>query len=436
MRLGSTDGHGGAIDMTGERAREPLAPSPPVRGEPVASAPTEAARAFGSQAILLGAPAFVDRLGPGQPLDPQARQRMESAFGESFADVRVHTGRQAGDVARGLSARALTVGEHIAFAPGQYRPGTPIGDAMLAHELAHTLQQEPSGAHQPGAPVLEPAGSALEGDAESAAMGAMRKLWSGTRQVATAGFADARPALRSGLRVQRCGWQDVHRAPDDSIGFQSCGFTASQDPVRFDYQDHGDWVAVGSNDVFASAQVRAVGAPDEVARRWQAGFTQTEHQDRVSFRYAGGGRSHSVVWFIPGPRNDRTEKSEAPWYDSSKVQTFPGANSAVTAAMRDGPILPPSWYDHGAPLVSMTGRSSFCSWLIVKHVSSKDPIFLNWDTWEVNWEGDFDAANKKFKSGSEGGAYVTDQGEGIGPRQPVLAGETSKQATAQGVSWE
>lgn len=40
-------------------------------------------------------------------------------------------------------ARALTVGSDIAFAPGQFEPGTPVGDALIAHELAHVLQQDP-----------------------------------------------------------------------------------------------------------------------------------------------------------------------------------------------------------------------------------------------------------------------------------------------------
>ena len=45
-----------------------------------------------------------------------------------------------------LGARAVTVGEHVAFAPGEYRPGTPVGDALLAHELAHVGQQADAGA--------------------------------------------------------------------------------------------------------------------------------------------------------------------------------------------------------------------------------------------------------------------------------------------------
>ena len=62
-------------------------------------------------------------------------------FGHDFSQVRVHTDARAATVARSLDALAFTVGNDIAFAPGQYRPGSDEGRALLAHELTHTLQQ-------------------------------------------------------------------------------------------------------------------------------------------------------------------------------------------------------------------------------------------------------------------------------------------------------
>jgi hypothetical protein len=66
---------------------------------------------------------------------------MSSAFGYDFSGVRVHTGTKAASVATELNARAFTVGRDIAFGAGEYQPGTPIGDALIAHELAHVVQQ-------------------------------------------------------------------------------------------------------------------------------------------------------------------------------------------------------------------------------------------------------------------------------------------------------
>lgn len=91
---------------------------------------------------------FMGKLGPGDPLDANVRTRFEQSLGHDLADVRVHTDEPAQRAARQINARAFTFGRHIAFAPGQYQPGTPSGDRLLAHELAHVLQQRQSVSRQ------------------------------------------------------------------------------------------------------------------------------------------------------------------------------------------------------------------------------------------------------------------------------------------------
>ena len=66
---------------------------------------------------------------------------MEPRFGHDFSLVRVHADQPAADAARGLAARAFTVGEHIVFGNRQYAPDGTAGRGLLAHELAHTIQQ-------------------------------------------------------------------------------------------------------------------------------------------------------------------------------------------------------------------------------------------------------------------------------------------------------
>ncbi len=78
----------------------------------------------------------------GQPLDPAIRESMESRFGRDFRTVRVHLDADAAASARSLRARAYTSGNHIAFARDQFRPHTPEGDQLLAHELAHTMHPQ------------------------------------------------------------------------------------------------------------------------------------------------------------------------------------------------------------------------------------------------------------------------------------------------------
>jgi hypothetical protein len=78
---------------------------------------------------------------PGQPLDAATRSFMESRFGEDFSQVRVHADPKAADSARAVNASAYTVGAHIAFASRRYAPATAAGRHLIAHELAHTIQQ-------------------------------------------------------------------------------------------------------------------------------------------------------------------------------------------------------------------------------------------------------------------------------------------------------
>jgi hypothetical protein len=79
---------------------------------------------------------------PGQPLDKKTRAFMENRFGHDLSNVRIHTDVRARQSAHVINARAYTVGEHVVFASGFYQPDTEHGRVLLAHELAHTIQQE------------------------------------------------------------------------------------------------------------------------------------------------------------------------------------------------------------------------------------------------------------------------------------------------------
>jgi len=99
----------------------------------------------------------------GQPLPPAVRQRMEAAFGTSFADVRVHVGPHA----QSIGALAFTHGTHLHLAPGAGNPNTPSGQRILAHELAHVVQQRAGRVRNPfGAGVVVVQDALLEAEAE------------------------------------------------------------------------------------------------------------------------------------------------------------------------------------------------------------------------------------------------------------------------------
>lgn len=79
---------------------------------------------------------------PGQPLDVATRAFFELRFGHDFSGVRIHTDENAAESARAVGARAYTVGPHIAFAASSFAPSTDHGRRLVAHELAHVVQQQ------------------------------------------------------------------------------------------------------------------------------------------------------------------------------------------------------------------------------------------------------------------------------------------------------
>jgi len=80
----------------------------------------------------------------GQPLDAQTRAFMEPRFGHDFSNVRVHSGAKAAESARALNAIAYTASNNIVFEGGRYQPAGNYGLRLLAHELAHVVQQQAS----------------------------------------------------------------------------------------------------------------------------------------------------------------------------------------------------------------------------------------------------------------------------------------------------
>jgi hypothetical protein len=140
-------------------------------------------------------------LGEGIPLDSTVRNRMEGAFGADFANVRIHADSRAGSASTQLSARAFTIGSDVAFAAGEYRPNTLMGDALIAHELAHVVQQS-DGVRTKGG---SGSGGPLEEDADRSAVGAIVGIVNGMSGGLARISERAMPRLRSGLRLQSCG---------------------------------------------------------------------------------------------------------------------------------------------------------------------------------------------------------------------------------------
>jgi outer membrane protein OmpA-like peptidoglycan-associated protein len=77
----------------------------------------------------------------GKALDPADRKAMGARLNHDFSKVRVHDDSRAAASAKAVDATAYTVGSHVVFDDGKYEPRSMQGQQLLAHELAHTLQQ-------------------------------------------------------------------------------------------------------------------------------------------------------------------------------------------------------------------------------------------------------------------------------------------------------
>jgi Domain of unknown function (DUF4157) len=151
----------------------------------------------------------------GQRIDPKMNERLGRALGADFSEVTVHTDRAADRLSQALDADAFTVGSHIFFRANRYNPSTPAGQRLMAHELAHVVQQ---GARIGPASALRlgPANDASEREADRVAavpLGgtstlALRSLLPGER------FSRCRGRLQSASRRCCPGWHWNTGTPD------------------------------------------------------------------------------------------------------------------------------------------------------------------------------------------------------------------------------
>jgi hypothetical protein len=109
-----------------------------------------------SDSARMAAPSGVHEVlrSSGEALDAAARSFFEPRLGFDFSRVRIHSDEHAAESARAFGADAYTLGNHVVFGAGRYASGRPDGDRLLAHELAHVMQQS-------AAPGLVPAAAHL-----------------------------------------------------------------------------------------------------------------------------------------------------------------------------------------------------------------------------------------------------------------------------------
>jgi hypothetical protein len=102
----------------------------------------------------------------GHAIPAPLRERFENSLDADLSAVRVHTGAASAHAAQAAHARAYTLGQDIHFNSGAYDPASREGQRVLAHEVAHTVQQ--AAASGPANTITKP-GDAAELQADGAA---------------------------------------------------------------------------------------------------------------------------------------------------------------------------------------------------------------------------------------------------------------------------
>ncbi|MBA3502134.1 MAG: DUF4157 domain-containing protein, partial [Deltaproteobacteria bacterium] len=77
----------------------------------------------------------------GSSLPTSLQRKFESSLGTDLSSVRVHTGGASEAATNAVGARAYAVGQDIHFGAGSYDPSSQAGQHLIAHEVAHTVQQ-------------------------------------------------------------------------------------------------------------------------------------------------------------------------------------------------------------------------------------------------------------------------------------------------------
>jgi hypothetical protein len=373
-------------------------------------------------------------LSGGRGLESSVRNRMEPAFGYDFSQVRIHTDPEAADASLQMNARAFTVGSQIAFAPGEYQPGTLIGDALIAHELAHVVQQ--GGAVSAGGVLQkgEAPGESLEEDADIAAVRAVAGVWGGPRGLARA-TQNAMPALKSGLRLQRCVHKDQPPAvaapprpppanvaagacvqPFSTVTFSLSNQTGSGEPNSMEprklplpAQLGGGWGVglFGIRPVHYNPQV-TINAPDDAtAANFEAGLIQNVLTSDRTFTYSGGALIRDVTSPLPikdgaPPRSGGFDKVFAS-IGQGVLEDFEPANRTVALHVRDTPQdgvamnrpddFDPARHDRTCPagtppatLERLRMQDSFRTWIGVRRKDTDCVVTQHHIDWRTNWE--------------------------------------------------
>jgi hypothetical protein len=357
----------------------------------------------GSGALPVGAQAAaaIQASPASGPLPEAAQARLASASGHDFSSVKIHDDPSAHRAAALLNARAFTLNQSIYFAAGEYRPTSPSGMRLLAHEAAHTVQQH----HQPARAAAHARVSA-GGDSD---------------ETAADHFADAvidghaAPALSPSSSLGRL--QRVisfthgnHRFITNNVAANetAAGFRLASPVPAMQWQ----------------ADVTIHGAAGDPFGDWEAGWLQVEREFYVNV-YWGDGANRTHLAIRPDaalPRRDASAAGNNFAHDAAPylAAPFAAAGDVRSPTFSDTPNTRRfPWANPGAGRTSTTGWFNYGD-AFVTYLSVRDRVgggyrHLGNIYWNQSIGGSFDSTRAV-------GARISVTSAGVVNRSGVIEG--------------
>lgn len=185
--------------------------------------------------------------GSGESLSSDVRTDMEQRFGHDFSRVRVHTDDVAARSAEDIRAEAYTSGHHIAFGAGHYAPETMDGRQLLAHELAHVVQQDGGRGNESDRPLQRRAESDARDESKDGAESVVKAAERGRR--------DAGDRTRMMIDAAEIVYRLVDLfMPDYKDRISSVGYEESLKQVRVEVSGNSLAITVGKAFVLGTSR--------------------------------------------------------------------------------------------------------------------------------------------------------------------------------------
>jgi hypothetical protein len=370
------------------------APSaPPARQEQVAG--TEVGR-------------VMQHSGPGSVVPSGVRRLITRLTGDRLTDVRVHNDASSHRAADLLNARAFTVGRSIYFGAGEYAPGTPGGRRLLAHELAHTVQQR--GAELPAIASLRVSSSA---DAEEVAAENVADAVAGRAPLhARAGRAADRPLARLQRAISFKRDADTFTQNRLQVNENAAGFTVFRDTAPLFEWFANVTIRGNAGDPFANFEA----GPHQVVRAFRGQFTWG----------TGASQAKRVLTVSTLPIRDATAAANT-WYHDPFAQAFAANGDTKFTGLNDSPSPGQQpWTSPVAGKGGTTGSLAFTA-AFVAYISARD-------TTKGTGAGAFTALNCLYWNSGISGSFDTSRA--VGSRVTASGGNVNRGGIISGASGE